>query len=72
MNCLSVFDHFVGLALKGLINFKLDKKLKLKTLTRIIYSKKEAILPSCVRYYVLRFAIQISLNNLVVDYISYD
>ena len=28
-NCLSVFDHFVGLALKGLIIIK--KKMKMKT-----------------------------------------
>ena len=56
----------------GLTNFKLDKKLKLKTMTRIMYSKKEANLPFCVRYYVLSFIIQISLNTLVVDYINYD
>lgn len=54
------------------LNFKQDKKLKLKTLTRIIYSKKVAILPSCIRHYALRFIIQISLNTLVVDYINYD
>ena len=26
-NCLSVFDHFVGLALKGLISFKTSSRL---------------------------------------------
>ena len=35
-NCLSVFDHFVGLALKGLKGYALSKKHKIEGLLKVI------------------------------------
>ena len=39
-NCLSLFDHFVGLALKGLSNSFVNQILRSRTSRLIVFCKK--------------------------------
>ena len=85
-NCLSVFDHFVGLALKGLYGFSwhhivsrdfdfkinISEKFKISQILEFFFVKKNSQLKLSKFYLLLRLFVWLNLVFRFLDYEFYE